>query len=193
MVDSSGYGITTDSNSHLNISNNVISGNYITDTRQYQVRGLFVVIDDKSKIGEGTVIWNFVNIYTSTIGTDCKIASHVEIGGSEIGDGCKIEAFAFIPPGVTIGDNVFVGPHVKFGNDKYPNADPVWKRGNVVIENNVSIGLGAIILPGVTIGRNSFIAAGSIVTKDVGKDMFAMGQPAHAVHKSIFEKTGGKQ
>lgn len=160
---------------------------------KYQVLGEYTVIDKKSSIGDRTVIWNFVNIYNSTIGENCKIASHVEIGGSTIGDNCKIEAFAFIPPGCTIGDNVFIGPHVKFGNDKYPNADPVWKMGNVTVENNVSIGLGAIILPGVTIGRNSFIAAGSIVTKDVGRDMFAMGQPAHAVHKSIFEKTDAKQ
>lgn len=153
------------------------------------VKGKYVVIFD-SEIGEGTVIWNFVNIYKSKIGQNCKIASHVEIGESQIGDNCKIEAFVFIPPGTKIGNNVFIGPAVVFANDKYPQADPVWEKGAVIVEDNVSIGIGAIILPNVTIGHNSFIAAGAMVTKNVAAQSFVMGRPAQAVSIKVFEKVG---
>jgi UDP-2-acetamido-3-amino-2,3-dideoxy-glucuronate N-acetyltransferase len=151
------------------------------------IKGRFVMFVD-SKVGENTVIWHYVNIYNSEIGANCKIASHVEIGGSKIGANCKIEAFTFISPGTKIGNNVFLGPRVSIANDKYPNADPFWNMGGVTIEDNVSVGMGAIILPGVTIGKGSFIAAGSLVSKNVGPNSFAMGSPAHVVSRDVFDK-----
>ena len=144
---------------------------------------------ENSTVGDGTKIWNFVNIYGSEIGENCTIGSHVEIGKSKIGNNCKIEAFCFIPPGTTIGNNVFLGPRVAIANDKYPNADPFWNLGGVTIEDNVSIGMGAIILPGVTIGKGSFVAAGALVTRNVPPNGFAMGAPAHVVSRAVFERT----
>lgn len=47
-------------------------------------------------------------------------------------------------------------------SEKLPENDQ-----NVVIEDDVWIGTGAIILKGVTIGRGAVIAAGAVVTKDV--------------------------
>ncbi len=55
------------------------------------------------KIGKGNKVWGDYEI-----GQDCVIVMFVEIGdGVRIGDRCKIEAFAFIPPGVVIEDEVF--------------------------------------------------------------------------------------
>lgn len=48
----------------------------------------------------------------------------------------------------------------------------------IVIENDVWIGYGAIILPGVNIGQGSVIAAGSVVTKDVPSYSVVAGVPA---------------
>ncbi len=56
-----------------------------------------------------------------SIGDDCTVGRFVEIGdGVRIGNRRKIEAFAFIPPGVVIEDEVFVGPHACFTNDRVP-------------------------------------------------------------------------
>ena len=44
---------------------------------------------------------------------------------------------------------------------------PAEGRKRVVIEDNVWIGMRAMVLPGVTIGRGAVIAAGAVVTKDV--------------------------
>jgi acetyltransferase-like isoleucine patch superfamily enzyme len=48
----------------------------------------------------------------------------------------------------------------------------------VVIEDNVSIGIGAIVLKGVRIGAGARVAAGSVVTKDVPAGAHVEGNPA---------------
>lgn len=47
----------------------------------------------------------------------------------------------------------------------------------VVIEDDVWIGSGVIVLPGVTIGKGSVIGVGSIVTKDIPANVIAVGNP----------------
>lgn len=146
-----------------------------------------------SVIGKDNKIWNFVNIYNSNIGEDNVISSFVEIGGAKIGSHNKIEAQVFIPPGVTIGDYCFIGPSVKFANDKYPHVTDekwTWKVGNVNIGNYVSIGIASVILPSVTISDHVFVAAGSLVAHDVPPNSFALGRPAHVVSMKVMQEVG---
>ncbi len=53
--------------------------------------------------------------------------------------------------------------------------------GEVIIEDNVQIGVGSIIMPGVRIGKGAIIGAGSVVTKDIPQGCLAMGVPAKVV------------
>ena len=48
----------------------------------------------------------------------------------------------------------------------------------IVIEDDVWIGANSIILPGVRVGRGAVVAAGSVVTKDVGEGVVVGGNPA---------------
>jgi maltose O-acetyltransferase len=50
-----------------------------------------------------------------------------------------------------------------------------------VIEANVWLGGGVIVLPGVTIGENTVVGAGSIVTRDLPPNVVAAGNPARVV------------
>ena len=129
-----------------------------------------------SEIGDRTVIRqsDLVNIYNAKIGDDCMIAAFVEIGNATIGNNCRIQAFVFIPEGITIGDNVFIGPGTKFMNDKYPPSTII----NTVVEDNAVIGGGAVILPGITIASGSRIGAGAVVTSDTGNENVYVGVPA---------------
>lgn len=140
---------------------------------------------ENADIGENTVIRDFVNLYGCKIGKNCKIAAFVEIQKDVIiGNRCAIEAFAYIPTGVTLEDEVFIGPHVCFTNDKKPKAvNPGWKIIPTVVKKGASIGAGAIIICGITIGAGAMVGAGSVVTKDVPPNTLVIGNPAKPVGK----------
>lgn len=87
---------------------------------------------------------------------------------------------------VRIGNNVFFGPAVQIYTVNHPldaktRNTLIEQALPVVIEDDVWIGGGAIILPGVTIGKGSVIAAGSVVTKDIPADVVAGGNPCRVI------------
>ena len=157
---------------------------YFFIAERMKILAKYYRIDD-ADIGENTVIRDFVNLYKCKIGKNCKIAAFVEIQKDvTIGNRCAIEAFAFIPTGVILEDEVFVGPHVCFTNDKKPKAvNPGWKVIPTVVKKGASIGAGAIIVCGVTIGEGAMIGAGSVVTKDVPPNTLVVGNPAKPMGK----------
>ncbi|MGD0182370.1 MAG: acyltransferase [Terriglobales bacterium] len=53
----------------------------------------------------------------------------------------------------------------------------------VTIEEDASIGPGAIIMPNVTIGKGSVVTAGSVVTTSVPPMTLVQGNPARAIAK----------
>ncbi len=136
------------------------------------------------QIGEGTIVRDFVNLYGCTIGRDCKIAAFVEIQRNVVvGDRCKIEAFAFIPSGVRIEDEVFVGPHVVFTNDLHPHAVGDWNIVPTVVKKGASIGAGAVVVCGITVGEKAMVGAGAVVTKDVPPGTLVVGNPARVIKR----------
>lgn len=94
--------------------------------------------------------------------------------------------------GITIGENVFIGPYTGF----YTAAHPVdYHRRNQGLEwakpirvgDNCWFGANVSVMPGVTIGTGCVIAAGSVVTTDIPDHSLAAGVPA-AVKKRIDQK-----
>ena len=139
------------------------------------------------KIGKGTKVWHYTNLFGCEIGEDCVIGSYVEIGkGVKIGNRCKVEARAFIPAGVVIEDEVFVGPGAIFTNDKHPKAVGDWEITPTLVKRGASIGAGAVIVCGVTIGEGATVGAGAVVTKDVPAGVTVVGNPAVRIsHHSL--------
>lgn len=62
-------------------------------------------------------------------------------------------------------------------------------KGNIVIENDVWIGEGSIIMGGVKIGNGAVIGAGSIVTKDVPDYAIVGGSPAKLIRYRFDKET----
>src|SRR5438876_7976108 len=135
-------------------------------------------------IGKGTAGWHWAQIRQGArVGQRCNIGKDVYIDAAVVvGDDCKIQNFATIYRGVTIGNRVFIGPHVCFTNDVYPRAvSPDWKVVPTKVEDGASVGGNATILCGITIGRNAMVAAGAVVTKDVPPHALVAGVPAKLI------------
>ncbi len=87
--------------------------------------------------------------------------------------------------GITIGDEVFIGPRVSLISSGHP-VDPAFRRshivaGPIVIERGVWLCAGATVLHGVTIGEDSVVAAGAVVTRDVPAGVLVGGAPARVL------------
>ena len=127
-------------------------------------------------LSDGAKLHPSANVYNTFVGENTKVAAFAEVGGACLGRNCKIQAFAFIPPGVTLADDVFVGPHVCFTNDRVPKARKNWNPQATWVKQGASIGANATILSGITIGENAMIAAGATVVRDVANNETYFGK-----------------
>ncbi len=114
----------------------------------------------------------------------CNIGQNVYIGADvQIGDKCKIQNNVSVYEGVTLEDEVFVGPSAVFTNVINPRAAIERKheiRPTVVLRG-ATIGANATVVCGVTIGRWAFVGAGSVVTRSVPDFALVVGVPARRV------------
>lgn len=140
--------------------------------------GHCVVIEENCEIGNDSYIGNFVVMRSKTkIGSHCKIGHWVVFeGNGRVGSNVTIMPHGQICLDAVIEDSVFIGPmyiglndpNIDFKKDYYP---PIIRRG-------ARIGGGVILMPGIEIGEDSFVAAGSVVTKNVPPNNLVMGMPA---------------
>lgn len=151
----------------------------------------------ESKIGKGTEIFNFCNIYGCEIGENCKIGSYVEIQDNvKIGNNVKVQGHSFICSLVTIEDDVFIGHGVMTTNDVYPpsrkrtGTDKYWKP--TLIKKGAVIGSNATLLP-IIIGENALVGAGAVVTKDVPDNCIVVGNPARIIKRNHLDNKKHKE
>jgi UDP-2-acetamido-3-amino-2,3-dideoxy-glucuronate N-acetyltransferase len=134
-----------------------------------------------SAIGAGTTIWQYVVVLPgAVIGRDCNLNALCLVENDVvIGDRVTVKSGVHLWDGLTIEDDVFIGPNVAFTNDKYPRSKQYpasFQR--TLIRRGASIGANATILGGVTIGAGALIGAGSVVTTDVPAGETWLGNPA---------------
>ncbi len=134
---------------------------------------------------------DLVNLYGCRVGNGTKIGAFVEIQKNvAIGARCKVSSHSFVCEGVTIEDEVFVGHHVVFINDRYPCAtaddgqlqtETDWEVVPTRVKRGASLGSGAVIMCGVTIGQAALVGAGAVVISDVPDGATVAGVPARVV------------
>ena len=103
-----------------------------------------------------------------------------------IGQNCFFHSAA----GITIGACVGIGPgvmiltseHQELGRAVAPLLSPV-EFAPVIIEDEVNLGVGSIVLPGVRIGKGARVGAGSVVTSDVAAYSIVAGTPARLLRE----------
>lgn len=143
------------------------------------------IIDEGAQIGSGTKIWHFCHVLPgSRIGKNCTIGQNCVIGPDvTIGDNCKIQNNVSVYKGVTLEDDVFVGPSAVFTNVNNPRAaiSRIDEIRPTLVKKGATIGANATILCGVTIGKYAFVGAGAVVTKNVLGNALVVGNPAREV------------
>lgn len=140
--------------------------NASTNTDQFRERLSDII---GTKIDESTTI--FAPFHTN-------FGRHISIGKNIfINHACSFLDLG----GITIEDNVLIGPKVNLISENHP-IDPTQRKSligkPILIKKNAWIGAAATILPGITVGENSIVAAGAIVTKDVPDNCIVAGNPA---------------
>ena len=148
------------------------------------------IVEEGAQLGEGTRIWHFAHIRKGAkIGKNGNIGKDVYIDTNVIiGDNCKIQNFASLYHGLTVGNNVFIGPHVCFTNDLSPRSS-IWgeeRLAKTKVKDGASIGANSTIVAGITIGASAMVGAGSVVTKDVPDHALVFGNPAR-IHGFVCE------
>lgn len=134
-----------------------------------------------TEIGNNTFIWQFcVVLKGARIGENCNINANVFIENDVlIGNNVTIKSGVQIWDGLRIEDNVFIGPNVTFTNDFLPRSK---QRPDAFLQTTLkqgcSIGANSTIIGGITIEEYAMIGAGSVVTKNIGKQELWYGNPA---------------
>lgn len=114
------------------------------------------------------------------------------IGGLKVGKECFIGDETLIDlydevifdDQVTIAQRVTILTHLNVGYQNHPLQKYFPRISKpVIFQNGSVVGAGAIILPGVEVGKKSFIAAGSVVTKNVPARTLVGGVPAKIIRK----------
>ncbi len=126
----------------------------------------------------------------SSIHQDCLIETGK--GGSlQIGEDTHVQPrcqFSAYVGSINIGNSVQIAPNCAF----YPydhgflpsepiSKQPLKTKGGIIIEDDVWLSFGVMVLDGVRIGKGAVIGAGSLVTRDVPEGAIATGMPARVI------------
>lgn len=131
-------------------------------------------------------------------GRYCRFEAHGQHGeiNIAIGDNCQVNDSVHIAAlkSVSIADNVLIASrvfitdlnHGGYGGDLHSDPLSICKDRPligtpVVIEQNVWLGEGVVVLPGVTIGQGAIIGANAVVSKNIPAFSIAVGNPAKKI------------
>jgi acetyltransferase-like isoleucine patch superfamily enzyme len=125
-------------------------------------------VRERARIGPSTVIGR-----GSAIDNDVVIGARVRVQTA-----CYLTAFSVVE------DDVFFGPGASTTNDDTMSRHgPEYALRGATLRRACRIGGGAVLCPGVEIGEEAFVAAGSVVTRDVPARGVVMGVPGRVVRQ----------
>jgi len=152
------------------------------------------------------------NVYIGSYGyLDCLSVSGVDIGDCvTIREGCWLQLTSHYDnpgAGITIGNNVYIGPRAILGaaaqltigdrcqlganvsliaeNHEFSGGGDIYSQGvvrkGITVGRDVWMGNNVIVLDGVTVGEGSVIGAGTVLTKSVPERSVVVGVPGRVI------------
>ena len=139
------------------------------------------------EIGDGSSIEAFSHLVSSKVGKDCSIGPYARLReGSHIDDGARIGNFVETK-------KTIVGKNSKANHLAYLGDAEIGEESNIgagtitcnydgkdkhatKIGDKSFIGTNSSLVAPVTIGSNAYVAAGSVITKDVPDDALGVGR-----------------
>ncbi len=142
-------------------------------------------VNEPCSIGAGTKIWHFSHVMPGvTIGERCILGQNVHVANDvTIGNNVKIQNNVSLYTGTVVEDDVFLGPSCVLTNVSNPrsqvNRHALYEK--TLLRRGATIGANATIVCGTEIGRYAFVAAGTVVTKNVPDYALIVGVPGREV------------
>jgi bifunctional UDP-N-acetylglucosamine pyrophosphorylase/glucosamine-1-phosphate N-acetyltransferase len=137
-----------------------------------------------SEIASGVTIGPFARLRPgAVIEENARIGNFVEVKKSRVGRGTKAQHMTYLGD-ATLGENVNIG-----AGTVTCNYDGV-KKNPTVIEDDVFIGSGNMLVAPVRIGKGSYTAAGSTITEDVPPDSLAIARSPQVTKQGWVKERG---
>ena len=160
---------------------------------------------DNLKIGRRSFIDDYVTVYNHPQAEGkVELADNVHIyrwSVIELGDGegsLKIGSNTYLQSGcilnpfvgnIIIGANCMIAARCSFMPYRHEFEDTtilmreqaVVTKGDIIIEDDVWLGVNVAVMDGVTIGKGAIVGAGAVVTKDIPPYAIAGGVPARVI------------
>lgn len=137
-----------------------------------------------ARIGAGAIIGDYAQVREradvgpgSVVGCGSTVDFDAVVGARVL-----IQTGVYVTAGAIVEDDVFLGPGVVMTNDntmgRHPRGEPLRAP---VLRRACRVGGGVVLAPGVEVGEEAFVAAGAVVTRNVGPREVVMGVPARVV------------
>ena len=137
-----------------------------------------------SKIGNDNMIGPFTHFREKVIlGNNNVVGNFVEMKGNVIGDHNNFKHLSYI-------GNAEVKNNVNFGAGSITaNYDSIRNiKNKTIVEDGASIGSNVVLVAPVTLSKKAFVAAGSVITKDVGERDLAIARSRQENKKEYIKE-----
>lgn len=157
-----------------------------------------LIVEDGATICAGAIVYAAARVGTGAIvGDQSQLRERATLGARSVlgrgsavdfdvvvGERVSIQTGVYVTAGTIVEDDVFLGPGVLTTNDHTMARNPpgAQLRGPA-FRRACRVGGGAVLIPGVEVGEEAFVAAGALVTRDVGPREVVMGVPARVVRR----------
>ena len=141
---------------------------------------------EDSTIGDNSTIGPFSHLRQNTVlNNNINIGNYVELKNSEIKSNTKVKHLSYLGDSI-VGERVNIGCGTITANMNGKNK----VKNKTIICDDTYIGANSVLVAPIILNRNSFVAAGSVITKDVEEDSLAIAR-SRQINKVNYNKKEG--